>query len=222
MPLLVLFTDNEMRRLIGKRFGLWLILLVYSFSLLFLFFPARSEDSPRNRFGKGKNYVSLISGYGDGFSIGFVGDQDGRKVELLAIFPSIGFGLSDMKAVNKWYRGNFDLLVEGQFITNFEPERGASVGANFMMRYNFLARERLIPYAGLGAGIGYLDFNLESQEDGLIFYPQTGLGLHYFLTNQVAVDASWRVHHMSNSGTNMPNRSINTNLFLLGVSVFLD
>ena len=220
MPLLGLFTDNEMRRLIGEKLGLWLILLSYSFSLFLV--PARAEDSPRNRFGKGKKYVSLISGYGDGFSIGFVGDQDGRKVELLAIFPSIGFGLSGIKAINKWYRGNFDLLVEGQFITNFEPERGASVGVNSMMRYNFLAWERLIPYAGLGAGIGYLDFNLESQEDGLIFYPQAGLGFHYFLTNQVAVDASWRVHHMSNSGTNMPNRSINTNLFLLGVSVFLD
>jgi hypothetical protein len=220
LPLLVLFTDNEMRRLISKRSGLWLILLAYSLSLHLA--PARAEDSPRNRFGKGKKYVSLISGYGDGFSIGFVGDQDGRQVQLLAIFPSIGFGLSDMKAVNKWYRGNFDLLVEGQFITNFEPESGASVGANFMMRYNFLARERLIPYAGLGGGIGYLDFNLESQEDGLIFYPQAGLGFHYFLTKQVAVDASWRVHHMSNSGTNMPNRSINTNLFLLGISVFLD
>ena len=102
MPLLGLFTGNEMRRLIGEKFGLWLILLSYSFSLFLV--PARAEDSPRNRFGKGKKYVSLISGYGDGFSIGFVGDQDGRKVELLAIFPSIGFGLSGIKAINKWYR----------------------------------------------------------------------------------------------------------------------
>ena len=161
-------------------------------------------------------------GYGEGFSPGFTAQGDGRKVRYLYVFPGFGVGISDVKGENKWYRGNFDLLAGGVFIRNFEPSNGFSAGVNFLVRYNFLMWQRYVPFVEAGAGIGYLDFDLEDQEDGLIFYPQAGVGLHYFLINSLSADISLSLHHMSNAGTNMPNDGINSGLVLLGLTYYLD
>ncbi|MFQ5990136.1 MAG: acyloxyacyl hydrolase [Candidatus Methylomirabilales bacterium] len=34
--------------------------------------------------------------------------------------------------------------------------------------------------------------------------------------------AEWRLHHISNAGSNDPNNGINSSLFLVGLSTFLD
>ncbi len=62
-----------------------------------------------------------------------------------------------------------------------------------------------MPYFESGGGVGSLDFDLKDQADGLIFYPQAGLGLHYFVTKNISADIGWRFHHMSNANTQYPN-----------------
>ena len=115
-----------------------------------------------------------------------------------------------------------DLIVEGEFIRSFEPNDGFSAGANFMARYNLLSWSKLVPFAEAGTGIGYLDFGLFDQEDGIIFYPQVGLGFHYFLTELFSLDTSLRFHHISNAGTDQPNNGVHSGLVLLGLTFYLD
>jgi len=202
-----------------KFFWLLLIPVVLSFAPSF---AALAGSTAIDRFGKGKKYIGFHAGYGSGFSLGFSGNGDGREVEYLATFPYLGFGISNLKAENKWYRGSFDLIVEGEFIRSFEPNDGFSAGANFMARYNLLSWSKLVPFAEAGTGIGYLDFGLFDQEDGIIFYPQVGLGFHYFLTELFSLDTSLRFHHISNAGTDQPNNGVHSGLVLLGLTFYLD
>jgi len=179
-----------------------------------------AKDSENDVFGYGKKYVFLQSGYGSGFEFNFVGSGDGSGVQYFATFPGSGVGISDVFAQGSWYQGNFDFIWQGEFTYNFQPAGGYSLGTGFMFRYNFLASKKFVPYVELGLGFGYLNYNLADQVDGFVFSPQGSLGAHYFITDQWAINGSWRVHHMSNSGLEQPNNSINANVFLIGVSYF--
>jgi len=203
-----------------RKLFLWS--LVLSYLLSFLPSLAHAGNPGEERFGRGKKYMGFQTGYGTGFSLGFSGNGDGHDVEYVAAFPSFGVGISDLKWGDDWYRGSFDLVAEGEFIKSFEPNDGFTAGMAFLVRYNFRSWMRFVPYALAGAGVGYLDFDLVDQEDGLIFYPQIGLGFHYFLTDRVAVNTSLRLHHMSNAGTDMPNNGINSGLVLVGFTFFMD
>lgn len=182
----------------------------------------KAEGITEGKFGYGKRHATLQLGYGAGFSFGFVGEGDGSSVEYFSAFPSFGVGISDAFAEGSWYQGNFDLELQGEFTSSFKPVGGYSVGAGFLFRYNFLASKKFIPYIELGLGFGYLKYGLQDQSDGFVFSPQGGLGAYYFITDNVAINGAWKIHHMSNSGIEQPNNSINANVFLVGVSYFFD
>jgi len=173
-------------------------------------------------FGYGKQYAFIQSGYGSGFAFSFVGSGDGSEVKTFDAFAGYGVGISDIYADDSWYRGNFDFIWQGEFTYNFQPAGGYSIGSGFLFRYNFLANKKFVPYVELGAGFGYLEYNLEDQSNGFVFSPQGSLGAHYFITDKVSITGSWRVHHMSNAGIQQPNNSINANVFSLGATYFFD
>lgn len=172
------------------------------------------------RLGAGKWNLGLQGGYATGFSIGFSGSGDTRESEYLALLPRLGYGLSDIKGANSWYRGSWELLGELSLLFSLEPKSGRQIGTNILFRYNFLPWDRWVPYLEVGAGIGYLDFNLRDQSDGFIFAPQVGAGLSYFVADQVAINGSWRWHHLSNAGTRQPNNGINGSLIMLGATYY--
>jgi len=198
----------------------WIRVFVLGLSLCFYSALSSAKTDAEDHFGYGKQYAFLHSGYGAGFEFNFVGSGDGSEVAYLATFPGFGVGISDVFAEDSWYRGNFDLILQAEVIGNFQPVGGYSLGAAFLFRYNFLVSKKFVPYVELGVGFGYLDFNLQDQVDGFVFSPQGSLGAHYFITDEFAINAAWKVHHMSNSGLEQPNNSINANVFLLGVSYF--
>lgn len=107
-------------------------------------------------------------------------------------------------------------MIEGTLLYAFEPGDGVAGGVTPLIRYNFLAGDRFIPFVQGGAGILALDFNLRRQSDGVNFTPQGGLGFHYFVSARAALTWEWRYHHISNAGIRRPNMGINSSLLLLG------
>ena len=178
--------------------------------------------SPASMFGLGRQEIGLAVGYGFGLPIGGTKHLELEDVQYTYVAPRWGIGISNPIGGDAWYRGNFELLLEGAFIINVEPQSGFAGGATAMFRYNFLAGDTFIPFLELGAGIVALDFNLADQADGFTFTPQGGVGFHYFVSERTALTAEWRLHHFSNAGINEPNNGINSSLFLIGVSVFLN
>ncbi len=138
-------------------------------------------------FGFGKKFVGLQLGYGDGIGFDFMGDGDGRLASYLAIFPHLGVGVSNLLGRDSWYQGNFDMVLEGEFIRNFKPNDGYSIGVATLARYNFRSLRVVTPYVEAGGGIGYLDFDLRDQSDGVIFYPQIGAGFRLSMSKRCQV-----------------------------------
>ena len=197
-------------------------LICFSLLLNSVFSLSYANDSTSKKFGYGKIYAGLQGGWGKAFSLGIAGNGDGRHVEYAAVLPQLGIGLSDVLAGDSWFKGNFDAVFEGEFLIGYKPNSGYSAGLGILLRYNFLSTEKWVPYVEIGGGFGVLEFDLKDQADGLIFYPQAGLGLHYFAKDNLSIDLGWRFHHMSNANSEMPNNSINASLLLLGFSWYFD
>ncbi|MFQ5656956.1 MAG: acyloxyacyl hydrolase [Candidatus Methylomirabilales bacterium] len=178
--------------------------------------------SPASFFGLGKHEIGLSVGYGFGIPLGGTSGTDLEDVDYIYVAPRWGIGITRPLGGDAWYRGNFEFLFEGAFLINVEPKSGFAGGATAMFRYNFLPGGDFIPFLQLGAGIVGLDFNLQDQADGFNFTPQGGVGFHYFVSDRTALTAEWRLHHISNAGSNDPNNGINSSLFLVGLSTFLD
>ena len=185
--------------------------------------PGRSaaqSPEPGPAFGRGMQHVGFSAGVG--IAIPRIGsDRDVDDVRYVATTPRWGIGLVDPLGGEAWYRGNFELVVEGTFLTQFQPHSGTAAGGSAILRYNLLGFGRFVPFLDGGAGILHLDFDLRDQADGINFITQAGIGSHFFISERVALTGEWRYQHISNARINYPNRSINALTFFFGASIFL-
>lgn len=177
--------------------------------------------SPARLFRLGAQEIGIAAGYGFAIPIADTSNDELREVEYVYVAPRWGIGISDPMGGDAWYRGNVELVAEGAFLLNLEPKDGFAGGITAMFRYNFLPQGALIPFVQAGAGILALDFDLRNRSDGFNFSVQGGFGFHYFIADRTAFTGEWRYHHISNAYIERPNLAINSSLFLLGVSLFL-
>ncbi len=174
----------------------------------------------RGPFHFGGQEISFHAGYAKGQSWGG-GRGEVDDVEMFTARPRWGVGVTDpLGGKNAWYRGNFEVLGEGEFLLNTHPRGGYGAGMTVMARYNWLRDADWIPFFEVGAGILYLGFDLDQQSDGLNFAPQGGVGIHRRLDETLALTLGVRFHHISNAGIEHPNLGINSSLFTVGLSFF--
>lgn len=176
---------------------------------------------PARLFGSGKQEVALAVGYAISLPLGGK-TPDIEDIQYVFLAPRWGIGITDpLGEESAWYRGNFELLAEGQFLFETEPKSGFAGGFAILFRYNFLPHGKFIPFVEAGAGTLGLDFDVAGQRDGFNFLPQAGLGFHYFVSERTALSAEWRWFHISNADTRMPNDGIDSSMFIIGASFFL-
>lgn len=80
------------------------------------------------------------------------------------------------------------------------------------LKYNFFEKGRNGPYVTLGGGAAYSSINFEEQGTHLLFIIQGGIGFKwkdFFIEN--------RLKHYSSAHTASPNRSINSNIIMVGI-----
>ena len=174
-------------------------------------------------FGRGVKQMGIAAGYGLGFRFG---SQSARRsvpdlanVRFVEVLPRFGFQPFDRIGGEHWYRGNLDVLLEGTFIANTNPG-GYAIGATNVLRWNFLAMQRVVPFADIFLGVMAFDMNLPNQADGHIFNVGGGLGSYWFFRDRTALAGEVRYQHLSNAYTLRPNRGINDVLFLVSLSHF--
>ncbi|HEU4345187.1 MAG TPA: acyloxyacyl hydrolase [Candidatus Binatia bacterium] len=172
-------------------------------------------------FGFGRQSIGISAGHGLALPIGGTAGEGLRDVQFIYLSPRWGVGISDPMGGNRWFRGNFEFLVEGVFLYEFQPKNGIAGGITPLVRYNFLTGNRLIPFVQAGAGILALDFDLKRHADGLNFTLQGGAGIHYFIWDRAALTGEWRFHHLSNADLHRRNAGINSSVVLFGITLFL-
>ncbi len=184
---------------------------------------AEPGEFPRDYFGRGKLSVSLTSGYGIGLELrGSTVGEDVSDVRFVPLGIEWSIGLFEPVGGDSWLRGSLDGTVEASLVFNAEPGFGVGGAVVPGFRYNFLALGRLVPYIEVGTGFGGIDWNLESQADGFIFFLHAGVGARYLVGESWALVVGWRYQHLSNASTHLPNRGIDASVWKIGVTRFLD
>lgn len=184
---------------------------------------AQPDDATPARFGDRELSVSLTSGYGIGLQLrDSAADEDVTDVRYVPLSLEWSIGLFEPLGGDSWLRGSLDGTVEVSLVFNTEPGFGVGGAVVPGFRYHFLALGRLVPYIEAGAGFGGIDWNLESQADGYIFFLHAGVGARVLLGESWALVGGWRYQHLSNAYTHRPNRGIDASVWNVGFTRFLD
>jgi hypothetical protein len=182
---------------------------------------AAQPSTYESAFGYGRQSLGISGGHGMALPVGGTDSPEMEDIQFVYATPRWGIGITDPLGGRSWYRGNFELVLEGTFLYMFEPKSGIAGGIAPGLRYNFLTNTRFIPFFHAGVGFIALDADLARQSDGLNFILQSGVGLHYFISQSTALTGEWRFHHISNASIHDRNAGINSSLFMLGLTFFL-
>ena len=185
-------------------------------------FPSGSQaDSPDARaiVQKGTVEAGLAAGYLQGLDV-LTSDSANRSA--VYVLPRIGKVLTS-EIGKGWYMGNLELLLEPLYAHYYKPFDAEAAGGSFLFKYNFLSYGRWMPYWDLGLGMLWTNLapRIQEQSTQFNFVLESGPGVDYFVTQDVAFMIGTRFHHISNAGLGDRNHGLNSILGYVGVSVFL-
>ncbi len=136
----------------------------------------------------------------------------------------IDFRNKNTKTIGR--RGEYSIFFEPQINpvllrkannSKVEWEYGVNIG----FQHCYPITKDLCSAIFISTGPHYFSANTDRQAPGFIFSDNFGAGFYYFLYKDWAVNAGFRLRHMSNAQTRLPNSGINTFNFLIGVSKLL-
>ncbi len=159
--------------------------------------------------------LSVVAAFGL-TSLG-IGDENHN---LIMAAVHYGWIFGDVVGEDRWYRGNWELLLEGFAGAQYHPRTKYVAGLNPMIRYNFATGTRWIPFIGGGVGPTVTDIGSSDLSTTYEFNLQGGVGLHYFCCDNAAFTVEARYLHFSNAGLGDPNEGVNTISYLVGFSWF--
>ena len=119
-------------------------------------------------------------------------------------------------------QGKFYFVLEPFVNAIISPDNNIEAGSNFLIKYVFPLTDKFQPYFKGGLGALYMSQHVKEQSTQYNFLPQGGVGFHYFLNDTTAVGLEYRYRHLSNNSIKSPNNGIDANMFLGGISFFLD
>jgi lipid A 3-O-deacylase len=196
----------------------WVLLLVGS-AMAFAS-DAQAEDSPQARtiVRAGTIEAGLVTGYLQG-NEALRSPSSNRSA--LYVLPRIGMVLTP-EVGRGFFMGNLELLLEPLYAHYFKPFGASVAGGSLVVKYNFLSFGRWMPYWDFGLGMLWTNLapRIPEQSTPFNFVAEIGPGLHYFVTERVALTIGVRFHHISNGNIGERNLGLNATLAYAGISVF--
>jgi len=121
------------------------------------------------------------------------------------------------------YPGLIQFQLEPFISAAYSPDANVEVGNTFMLKVGILPEtSKFQPYIKVGIGFLYMSQHTVEQSTQFNFEEQGGVGAHYFLKDNFAINADCRIRHVSNAGIDQPNHGINSLFFLLGATYRFD
>ena len=179
--------------------------------------PAAAFD-PQQTFKKGTFVLSGEGAYGWQFDL-----EDIAPISEIEFWDvGIRVGLLPFEALGRGtpLYGAFELGLEPIYQRYVEPQKRFWAGLAGVVRYHFLALGRVVPYLEVAAAAGGTDLSVVEIRSDFAFMLFAGAGLSVFVTDHAAAYAGYRWQHVSNGGTSEPNRGIESNVAVLGLSLF--
>ncbi|MEW6102027.1 MAG: acyloxyacyl hydrolase [Candidatus Omnitrophota bacterium] len=187
-------------------------IVALTLSLLFLTISPAFSDEEKPKSLEAVEFFT-------GFSRGKLKDK--QKYDLLPFLVDFDFGLNNF--LSEKLSLNVPVLVQFQvepFISYvYSPDTNMEIGNVFLLKIGLLPRTwKFQPYIQGGAGLIYITQQTREQATQFNFSDQAGAGIHYFFSKSTALSFQYRFRHISNSDIELPNKGINSNLWLIGVT----
>ena len=200
----------------GKRaWSLWIVM--GTLVLLGVVSSVAVAFDPEAEFAKGTTIVGVQ--IGGGVQNNIADDSAISGISFLNVTPRLSH-LPFEPFGSGWLRSAIEPGLEGWFQYYLEPRVFTAEGLKAALRYHFIGVGPLVPYLEVTAGAGGTNLNVPETRSHFTFVLEGGAGLSYFITPAVALNLGYRLQHLSNGGTGHPNRGVNSNTGVLGVSYF--
>lgn len=142
--------------------------------------------------------------------------RDKEHYEVIPAMLHLGF---DMRPVIRNHSGMLmEFLLEPFINTVITPDCNIEVGNNFLLKFAYPVTKKLYPYLEGGCGLIYLTQQTREQATQFNFTDQIGCGLTYFFTKNSNISVGYRLRHISNAAIKQPNKGMNADSLICGVS----
>ena len=157
--------------------------------------------------------------------IGFITGYGGASIpegtyETVPLILHCGTDLSKFFPGLKGHRGLLTAYIEPQVNPVIGPEDDMEFGVGVGLQYQYPVTPFLSIYVNASTGPFYVSVDTADQADGFIFANHVGAGAYFFVNKNTAVNAGYRLRHMSNANTREPNGGIDSHFGVIGISWF--
>lgn len=115
----------------------------------------------------------------------------------------------------------FEIGLEPIYQRYTGPVTAFFAGLALLTRFHFLGLGRVVPYIEVAGAMGGTDLSVREIDSDFTFWLALGGGASVFITERVALYAGYRLVHVSNGGSDDPNRGFEAHTGLAGVSFYL-
>ena len=185
-------------------------------AVLALVRPAPAYD-PEVAFAKGTTVFGLQ--VGGGAANNLEGHRTVSDISFLTVTPRVSH-LFFAPFGSGFLRSAVEPGIEGWFQYYLSPHEATAQGVKLAMRYHLIGFGRLVPYLEGTAGVGGTSLRVQEIDSTFTFVLEAGVGVSYFITDIVALNAGYRFQHISNGHTSDLNRGFNSHSGIGGVSFF--
>ncbi len=189
-------------------------------ALVLLTAPVANAFDPGQTFLQGSIVVSPEVAYGHQFDLEHKEGYTG--VDFAYIGARFGYLPFRPLLADTPLRGAFEIGLEPLYQQYISPKQNYFAGLGLTMRYHFLGLGRFVPYAELAAFAGGTNLKITEIRSDFTFMLYGGVGVSYFLTDRTAIYTGYRYEHISNGHTSTPNRGLENNVGVLGMSFFFE
>ena len=177
--------------------------------------PAQAYE-PGEEFRKGAIVITPQIGGGTSNNV----EENRTHTDLSFINSTIRFSAIPWDPVSEgFWKGALEAGLE-PWVQVYVIPSALSEGVKGVARYHFLRVAPIFPYIELSAGVGATSLNIREIRSDFAFVLEGGAGLGYFVRESIALTAGYRFQHISNGGIESPNRGVNSDTGVAGVSFF--
>ena len=187
---------------------------VAALAVLSLVRPAAAFD-PEATFARGTTIFGLQVGGGAVNNV--EGQRTVSDISFITETPRLSYLFFDPFG-SGLLRSAFEPGLEGWFQQYLSPHSAIAQGLKVTGRYHFIGFGRFVPYLEVTGGAGGTSLRVPEIDSTFTFVVEAGVGLSYFITDALAINAGYRFQHISNGHTSNPNRGFESDSGVVGVS----
>jgi hypothetical protein len=191
------------------RTEIWVGIL---FAVCLVFIPSFSwAEDDAYLLKKGTKEFGIGSGYADSF-------DSNSDIDMIPLDIRYGIVLTNPIG-SSILKGNFEILGEATYDYVLDQDR-YGLGLSALVRYNFLWSDCFKPFLEAGIGVYHTNLSMKDFPNDFNFLSQGGIGFNLFISPKVALQADFRVQHLSNASFYDDNAGLNMYRGGLGVAYF--